>query len=83
VLLLSQCYDENHNQIQPKNINQSNFNKITITFNSPTKGYVILKRVGNPNQTSASGKILSPHYKIEMDLTCRPLETDAILSNGL
>jgi hypothetical protein len=82
VLLLCQCYDEDHNQINPKNVDQSNFNKIVITFNQPTKGYVILKRIGRIDQ-DLEGYILSPHFKVEMDLTCRPLESNAILSESL
>jgi len=95
-LLLVQCYDDDDNLIMPGKVDQSNFRTLSITFNKAVNGYVILKRIGNPTNTGYTnsvmvsggktilddtiGTVLSPHYKIEMDLTCKPIDPDGIFT---
>lgn len=80
-LMLTQCYDSDDNQIVPSSVDQSDFKTTVITFNQAVSGYVILKRIGNPIDDVTQGKILSPHYKIEVDLTCKPIDPASIFSH--
>ena len=81
-LTLVQVYDINDNIIFPKRISHNDLSTTTIEFSSPTNGYVILKSIGNVESDITEGRILSPHYKIECDLTCKPIDSDAIFSEG-
>lgn len=80
-LMMAQTYDMDDNQIIPVNISQNDLNSVVVEFNKNTNGYVILKDIGDPNKyIDTNGKILSPHYTLLSDLTCRPVDPDAILS---
>ena len=77
-----QIYDDNDNLLMPKSVQHStDLNTTTIEFSSDTTGYAILKHIGNPSWLEERGKILSPHFKVEFDLTCKPVDTESIFSD--
>jgi hypothetical protein len=75
--LLVQTFDVNDLMTQANNIHLDDENNCTITWSKPTSGYAILKTVEHetslPNWTD---KVLSTHYKVEIDLSCAPLNDD-------
>jgi hypothetical protein len=60
--------------VSPENI-QLTDNKLKIHFNEETSGVVTYKEIGN----ISTGKILSPHLKLELDVSNQPEADNAIL----
>jgi hypothetical protein len=58
----------------PKSI-QLNNDKLKINFDEETAGVVTYKEIGN----ISTGKILSPHLKLEIDVSNQPEADNAIL----
>jgi hypothetical protein len=75
--VLVQTFDMSDNMIQANEIHLEDENNCTITWSEPTSGYAVVRSVYQestlPDWTE---KILSPHYKVEIDLSCEPLDDD-------
>lgn len=77
-----QAFDTNDDMLEPISIVLSNTDGGTasLTFNNSISGYILVKLISS-NTTlptySASDMILSPHYKVEIDLSCEPIDDDA------
>jgi hypothetical protein len=63
----------------PKSIKHNQLMSTEIEFSKPVNGYAILKEVGSVYR-NIEGNILSPHYKVECDLTCRPINNEDIIN---
>lgn len=81
-LILTQVFDIDDNKIIPKNIKNEGLNTLRINFSKPTSGYVIIKVIGQVRVDLTQGKILSPHYKVECDLSHSPCDKEAIIKKS-
>ena len=83
--VLVQSFDTSDNMIQPLSIHLDDADNCTLTWSTPTSGYIVVRSVEQQESLPDwSSKVLSPHYKVEVDLSCEPLDADddnpAILS---
>lgn len=72
-----QAYDSDDMEIQPISITLTDENTCTLVFESAESGYAVVKVSENTTTLPDYGPddmILSTHYKVEMDLSCQPLD---------
>jgi len=90
--VLTAFYSPSGNEIMPVSYTLSNENTLTTTWSTPISGYAAIKSTGaslylltmTPEPTGASGYlILSPHYKVEIDLSNQPEGDDYIMNEEL
>jgi hypothetical protein len=83
--VLVQSFDTGDDMIQPAGIHLDDEDNCTLTWGVPTSGYIVVRSVEQQESLPDwSEKVLSPHYKVEVDLSCEPLDDEddapAILS---
>jgi len=75
-----QCYDTNDEMIQPYSLTLNDQNNCTIKFEESVSGYAVIKASESNDvilpDYDLNDMILSPHYKIEVDLSCEPIDDD-------
>jgi len=84
--VLIQSFDTQDNMIQSDTLKLIDDNTCLLTWSQPTSGYIIARTVDQEvtlPEYSLSDKILSTHYKVEIDLSCEPLDSDAAIPSIL
>jgi hypothetical protein len=76
-LVFLQVYNDSDEKIQPYSITLSDVGggTATIVFNESVSGYILVK-AAEDSTTLPDDLIRSPHYKVEIDLSCQPLDDD-------
>lgn len=75
-------YDEENKQFVPIQIELIDEDSIKIYLNKPTKGTAIITKP-TAKIYSSVGKLLSTHYRVELDLTREPLKNNEIVDKSL
>jgi hypothetical protein len=84
--VLVQSFDTQDNMIQSNNLKLMDDNSCLLTWTTPTSGYIIARAIDQEETLPSfdlNDKIMSPHYKVEIDLSCEPLDNDATIPSIL
>ena len=78
--VFAQCFNENDYMLQPLSLTIIDQNNCTLKFTEAIAGYAIFKASELDKmilpEYNLDEMILSPHYKMEIDLSCEPLDDD-------
>mgnify|MGYP001172649878 FL=1 len=86
IYVIVQIYDANYNMILPKTIKISN-DLITITFDEAVSGYAVISKLASTriypeNPFDTTDLVMSPHYRVEIDLSNEPTTTYEIMDEN-
>ena len=76
--VIANVYNSDDEKILPESISLRNENKCVITFSEPLSGYCGVISVADVNEALSTTKILSTHYKVEMNLNNNPFGTNIL-----
>ena len=84
--VLVQCYDSTGTMLMPLSVEIIDANNVTVTFASAVEGYAVIKDMvwGETATTyvydsSVSRLVMTPHYKVMMDVSCEALNDSYII----
>jgi len=77
-----QCYDSDGNRIQSLSLLLVDEDNCRSTFSENVSGYAVIKAAENDESAlpdyELDDMILSTHYKVEMDLSCEPVDDEDV-----
>jgi len=86
IYILPNFFDTSDNLIVPDSVVLSN-NLFTATFGIAVDGYVVVRKLDStrlyPGEYGPLDLRLTPHYRVEIDLSVEPLGTDFIMSEEI
>jgi len=78
--VIGQFFSTNDLMLQPEMFSLFTSSSCYATFSEPISGYAILRAVEQQvtlPEYDVDNYMLSPHYKVEMDLSCEPIDYEA------
>ena len=76
-----QIFDSDYKMVLPISLSLTSINSCIVTLHTAITGYALVKSAGTGTTLPTydlDDMILSPHYKVEIDLSCEPIDGDSM-----